>query len=52
MAGANAQDGALYISGAPRHSMTGKVLVFQKDRLKETLQGEQVLCFAHTAVIG
>ncbi|KYO33785.1 integrin alpha-E-like [Alligator mississippiensis] len=42
VAGANAQDGALYISGAPRHSMTGKVLVFQKDRLKETLQGEQV----------
>ncbi|XP_025070615.1 integrin alpha-E [Alligator sinensis] len=42
VAGVNAQDGALFISGAPRHSMTGKVLVFQKDHLKETLQGEQV----------
>ncbi|XP_019400862.1 PREDICTED: integrin alpha-E [Crocodylus porosus] len=42
VAGVNAQHGALYVSGAPRHSMTGKVLVFQKDRLKETLQGEQV----------
>ncbi|XP_019366750.1 PREDICTED: integrin alpha-E [Gavialis gangeticus] len=42
VAGVSAQHGALYVSGAPRHSMTGKVLVFQKDRLKETLHGEQV----------
>nr|XP_013809300.1 PREDICTED: integrin alpha-E [Apteryx mantelli mantelli] len=34
--------GALYVAGAPRHSMTGKVLVFQDGRLKQTLQGEQV----------
>ncbi|XP_025957225.2 integrin alpha-E [Dromaius novaehollandiae] len=34
--------GALYVAGAPRHSMTGKVLVFQDSRLKQTLQGEQV----------
>ncbi|KAM9272449.1 integrin alpha-E [Morus bassanus] len=34
--------GPLYVAGAPRHSMTGKVLVFQDSRLKQTLQGEQV----------
>uniref|UniRef100_A0A8B9PM67 Integrin subunit alpha E n=1 Tax=Apteryx owenii TaxID=8824 RepID=A0A8B9PM67_APTOW len=34
--------GALYVAGAPRHSMTGKVLVFQDGRLKQTLPGEQV----------
>lgn len=39
--------GPLYVAGAPRHSMRGKVLVFQDNRLKQTLQGEQVLCFSH-----
>uniref|UniRef100_A0A8C8SE85 Integrin subunit alpha E n=1 Tax=Pelusios castaneus TaxID=367368 RepID=A0A8C8SE85_9SAUR len=39
---ANTQHGALYVAGAPRHSMTGKVLVFEKDRLKQTLQGDQI----------
>ncbi|XP_043355644.1 integrin alpha-E [Dermochelys coriacea] len=39
---ANAQDGALYVAGAPRHSMTGKVLVFRKDHLEQILQGDQV----------
>ncbi|KAM6239473.1 integrin alpha-E isoform 2-T2 [Spheniscus humboldti] len=34
--------GPLYVAGAPRHSMRGKVLVFQDSRLKQTLQGEQV----------
>uniref|UniRef100_A0A8B9I7S2 Integrin subunit alpha E n=1 Tax=Anser brachyrhynchus TaxID=132585 RepID=A0A8B9I7S2_9AVES len=34
--------GPLYVAGAPRHSMTGKVLVFQDGHLKQTLQGEQV----------
>ncbi|NWH55584.1 ITAE protein, partial [Fregata magnificens] len=34
--------GPLYVAGAPRHSMRGKVLVFQDNRLKQTLQGEQV----------
>lgn len=34
--------GPLYVAGAPRHSMRGKVLVFQDGRLKQTLQGEQV----------
>ncbi|XP_075373819.1 integrin alpha-E isoform X1 [Mycteria americana] len=34
--------GPLYVAGAPRHSMKGKVLVFQDGRLKQTLQGEQV----------
>lgn len=39
--------GPLYVAGAPRHSMTGKVLVFQDGHLKQTLQGEQVRCFTH-----
>ncbi|XP_042647355.1 integrin alpha-E [Tyto alba] len=34
--------GPLYVAGAPRHSMRGKVLVFQDGYLKQTLQGEQV----------
>ncbi|XP_074969739.1 integrin alpha-E [Phalacrocorax aristotelis] len=34
--------GPLYVAGAPRHSMSGKVLVFQDRHLKQTLQGEQV----------
>ncbi|XP_009988429.1 PREDICTED: integrin alpha-E [Tauraco erythrolophus] len=34
--------GPLYVAGAPRHSMRGKVLVFQDGHLKQTLQGEQV----------
>ncbi|KAM9218313.1 integrin alpha-E-like [Leptosomus discolor] len=34
--------GPLYVAGAPRRSMKGKVLVFQDGRLKQTLQGEQV----------
>ncbi|XP_065550785.1 integrin alpha-E isoform X2 [Lathamus discolor] len=34
--------GPLYVAGAPRHSMSGKVLVFQDGHLKQTLQGEQV----------
>ncbi|KAM6049188.1 integrin alpha-E-like [Chlamydotis macqueenii] len=34
--------GPLYVAGAPRHSMRGKVLVFQDGRLKQTLEGEQV----------
>ncbi|XP_028941763.1 integrin alpha-E [Antrostomus carolinensis] len=34
--------GRLYVAGAPRHSMRGKVLVFQDGHLKQTLQGEQV----------
>ncbi|XP_067422130.1 integrin alpha-E [Emydura macquarii macquarii] len=37
----NTRHGALYVAGAPRHSMTGKVLVFEKDHLKQTLQGDQ-----------
>ncbi|KAM7139540.1 integrin alpha-E isoform 3-T3 [Macrochelys suwanniensis] len=39
---ANARHGALYVAGAPRHNMTGKVLVFKKDRLEQILQGDQV----------
>nr|XP_025035071.1 integrin alpha-E [Pelodiscus sinensis] len=42
VAAATTQEGALYIAGAPQHSMTGKVLVFQKDRVKQILQGDQV----------
>uniref|UniRef100_A0A8C3HVI1 Integrin subunit alpha E n=1 Tax=Chrysemys picta bellii TaxID=8478 RepID=A0A8C3HVI1_CHRPI len=38
----NAQDGAWYVAGAPKHSMTGKVLVFKKDGSKQILQGDQV----------
>ncbi|KAM9117800.1 integrin alpha-E isoform 1-T1 [Pangshura tecta] len=38
----NARDGAWYVAGAPQHSMTGKVLVFKKDGLKQILQGDQV----------
>ncbi|KAM4648294.1 integrin alpha-E isoform 2-T7 [Amazona ochrocephala] len=34
--------GPLYVAGAPRHSMSGKVFVFQDGHLKQTLQGEQV----------
>ncbi|NXN99223.1 ITAE protein, partial [Rhinopomastus cyanomelas] len=34
--------GPLHVAGAPRHSMTGKVLVFQDGRLKQALEGEQV----------
>ncbi|NXW61055.1 ITAE protein, partial [Eurystomus gularis] len=34
--------GPLYVAGAPRHTMTGKVLVFQDGHLTQTLQGEQV----------
>uniref|UniRef100_A0A8C6JZ41 Uncharacterized protein n=1 Tax=Melopsittacus undulatus TaxID=13146 RepID=A0A8C6JZ41_MELUD len=36
------EHGPLYVAGAPRHSMSGKVLVFQDGHLKQTLQGEQV----------
>ncbi|XP_010187330.1 PREDICTED: integrin alpha-E, partial [Mesitornis unicolor] len=39
---AHTEYGPLYVAGAPRHSMSGKVLVFQDGRLKQTLQGEQV----------
>nr|XP_009671316.1 PREDICTED: integrin alpha-E [Struthio camelus australis] len=42
MAVVNTGYGALYVAGAPRHGMTGKVLVFQDGLLKQTLQGEQV----------
>ncbi|KAJ7308798.1 hypothetical protein JRQ81_008064 [Phrynocephalus forsythii] len=36
--------GAWIVAGAPRHSMTGKVLVFEREggRLEQTLQGEQI----------
>ncbi|NXI41006.1 ITAE protein, partial [Galbula dea] len=34
--------GPLYVAGAPRHSMRGKVLVFQDGHLKQSLPGEQV----------
>nr|XP_020664744.1 integrin alpha-E-like [Pogona vitticeps] len=36
--------GAWIVAGAPRHSMTGKVLVFDSEQgcLKQTLQGEQI----------
>lgn len=44
--------GPLYVAGAPRHSMRGKVLVFQDSRLKQTLQGEQVVCFTHPGAVG
>lgn len=44
--------GPLYVAGAPRHSMRGKVLVFQDGRLKQTLQGEQVLCFTRPGAGG
>ncbi|XP_061868643.1 integrin alpha-E [Colius striatus] len=39
---AHTEYGPLYVAGAPRHSMRGKVLVFQDGHLKQTLQGEQV----------
>ncbi|KAM6118479.1 integrin alpha-E [Phoenicopterus ruber ruber] len=42
MAVVHTEHGPLYVAGAPRHSMRGKVLVFQDGRLKQTLQGEQV----------
>uniref|UniRef100_A0A674I8U4 Integrin subunit alpha E n=1 Tax=Terrapene triunguis TaxID=2587831 RepID=A0A674I8U4_9SAUR len=41
----NAQDGAWYVAGAPKHSMTGKVLVFKKDGSNvkpDSLSGAQV----------
>ncbi|XP_010136967.1 PREDICTED: integrin alpha-E-like [Buceros rhinoceros silvestris] len=39
---AHTEYGPLYVAGAPRHSMSGKVFVFQDGLLKQTLQGEQV----------
>uniref|UniRef100_A0A8D0L3F9 Integrin subunit alpha E n=1 Tax=Sphenodon punctatus TaxID=8508 RepID=A0A8D0L3F9_SPHPU len=35
------RNGELYVAGAPRHNMLGKVLVFERDSLKQILQGEQ-----------
>ena len=43
--------GPLYVAGAPRHSMRGKVFVFQDGRLKQTLQGEQVLCVTRPGAV-
>ncbi|XP_048375336.1 integrin alpha-E [Sphaerodactylus townsendi] len=34
--------GPLIVAGAPRHSMTGRVMVFEGDLLKQTLPGEQI----------
>ncbi|CAI5794733.1 integrin alpha-E [Podarcis lilfordi] len=34
--------GTLVVAGAPRHSIKGKVMVFEGDRLKQILHGEQV----------
>lgn len=42
VAAVHTEYGPLYVAGAPRHSMRGKVLVFQDGHLKQTLQGEQV----------
>ncbi|KAL8199030.1 UNVERIFIED_CONTAM: hypothetical protein K2H54_032320, partial [Gekko kuhli] len=36
------RQGALIVAGAPRHSMTGRVMVFEGDLLKQTLLGEQI----------
>ncbi|XP_015262360.1 PREDICTED: integrin alpha-E [Gekko japonicus] len=36
------RQGALIVAGAPRHSMTGRVMVFEGDLLKQTLHGEQI----------
>lgn len=49
---AHTEYGPLYVAGAPRHSMSGKVLVFQDGHLKQTLQGEQVLGFTHQGLVG
>ncbi|KAM9257484.1 LOW QUALITY PROTEIN: integrin alpha-E [Cariama cristata] len=42
VAAVHTQHGPLYVAGAPRHSMRGKVLVFQDGCLKQTLRREQV----------
>nr|XP_028564540.1 LOW QUALITY PROTEIN: integrin alpha-E [Podarcis muralis] len=34
--------GTLVVAGAPRHSIKGKVMVFEGDRLKQILHGEQI----------
>ncbi|KAJ6657261.1 hypothetical protein lerEdw1_002628, partial [Lerista edwardsae] len=38
----NTEYGMLIVAGAPRHCMTGRVMVFEEDHLKQTLQGEQI----------
>ncbi|XP_066492538.1 integrin alpha-E [Tiliqua scincoides] len=38
----NTEHGTLIVAGAPRHCMTGRVMVFEGDHLKQTLQGEQI----------
>ncbi|XP_060114955.1 integrin alpha-E-like [Heteronotia binoei] len=42
MAAVSTRQGALIVAGAPRHSMTGRVMVFEGDLLKQTLHGEQI----------
>ncbi|XP_054857833.1 integrin alpha-E [Eublepharis macularius] len=36
------RQGTLIVAGAPRHSMTGRVMVFEGAMLKQTLHGEQI----------
>lgn len=38
----NTEYGTLIVAGAPRHCMTGKVMVFEEGLLKQTLSGEQI----------